>query len=770
MKRRQVVACWLLAGLILLGAGARRFFAQERSSEPSRTALAGRQIGDFTLGDCRGTSWSLGDFPDAKLVVVAFLGTECPLAQQYSSQLVELSEKYKDRGVVFLGINANQQDSLTEIAHHARTHKIEFPVLKDAGNVVADQFAAQRTPEVFVLDQQRVIRYRGAIDDQYTYGIQRPKATREHLAAAIDELLAGKRVSTPVTEVAGCHIGRVLKSRADSEVTYSQQISRILQKHCVECHRPGEIAPFSLTNYEEAVGWAEMIDEVVQQQRMPPWHADPKYGHFINDSRLSDEEKQLIHRWYWAGAPEGNPKELPAPREFADGWRIGKPDQVVYMSDKPFNVPAKGEVKYQFFSVDPGFTEDKWIQAAECRPGNRSVVHHIIVGVLPRELGDAALHGLRSQWLTATAPGARPLVLDDGYAKFVPAGARLVFQMHYTPNGTPQQDRSSVGLIFADPAKVQKLVATQQAATRSFRIPAGDDNHQVQASFRFKDDSLMLALFPHMHLRGKSFRYTAKYPDGKQEILLDVPHYDFNWQNSYEFAQPKRMPAGTLLECVAHYDNSERNLANPDPNQSVSWGDQTWEEMMIGYFDMALADQDLSKLAKANAGESRTAKFLEQARSGTAAIDDELRRLARQALSSSDDMEKFGVELRKRVPQLDRVCWTTVSDRRLHVRQVAQIPALESVGRNGTAIPVLGMGLPKYVEGTTTVVHQDLRDVSGLDFRTMSRALASSMHVPVKTRGESGTINFWSTDAGAFPDEAVQLLKQVAQLMAEEAK
>jgi len=325
---------------------------------------------------------------------------------------------------------------------------------------------------------------------------------------------------------------------------------------------------------------------------MPPWHANPAHGHFRNDARLSDEEKSLIARWVEAGAPEGDPAELPPPRQFVTGWQIGQPDAVIYMRDEPFQVPASGEVRYQYFLVDPGFKEDKWIQAAECRPGNRAVVHHIIVGLVPpgavRPM--RIVEGVESDWLAATAPGAKPLVLADGLAKLIPAGSKLVFQMHYTPNGTPQEDRSAIGLVFADPKTVKRLVGTDKAANPRFSIPPGASNYRVEATKTFQKDTLLLAFFPHMHLRGKAFRYTAKYPDGREEILLDIPHYDFNWQNTYELAEPKRMPKGSKIHCEAWYDNSDANLANPDPTATVRWGDQTWEEMMIGYFAATPAD------------------------------------------------------------------------------------------------------------------------------------------------------------------------------------
>lgn len=753
---------WLLVVLVfpalLLGVVS-TLCAEDRECADEPKSSVGRTIENFTLQDFRGKSVALSDFSDAKVVAVLFVGVECPIVQLYSPRLVALQEKYSGRGVQLIAVNSNQQDSLTELTHYARTHALNFPVLKDPGNGVADQFGATRTPEVFVLDQERRVRYQGRIDDQYTYGVQKPKVDREYLIEAIDALLSDREIAVPHAEAVGCLIGRVLKSQASSDVTYSRQISRILQARCVECHRAGEIAPFALTDYEEVVGWAEMIAEVVREQRMPPWHANPDHGEFINDARLTDQEKDFIYRWVAAGAPEGDPKDLPPPREFVAGWRIGKPDLVISMADKPFTVPAEGEVKYQYFVVDPGFTEDRWIRAAECRPGNRAVVHHIIVAALPPEGRDRAHGELQSEWISATAPGARPLILPAGMAKRVSAGSRLVFQLHYTPNGTAQEDLSSVGLIFADPQTVKQEVATQNATNRRFRIPAGEANHRVEATHVFSKDSLMLAMFPHMHLRGKSFRYTAQYPDGTNEILLDIPRYDFNWQNSYIFPKPKPMPAGTKLHCVAHFDNSEENLANPDATKEVTWGDQTWEEMMIGYFDMVLADQDLSRQEPR---QRRTDAFLEAVHADKASIDDELKSLARHALESDEAFEKFALRLRTLVPQLDRVCVSVVRDDQLVIDYVAQEKTYKRlVGGKGVTVRSAGMALTNYAQGSDPMVHQDLAQVAKPDLRFMRMAFSASMHAPVRIGDHAATLNFWSAEKEAFPVEAVELLTEM---------
>jgi len=557
-----------------------------RGGDVAGSSLLGRKAENFTLNDFYGKSHSLADFKDKKVLVLAFLGTECPLARQYGPRLAELSRKYADKGVQFLGINANRQDAITEIASYARVFHVEFPILKDLNNKVADQLGAARTPEVFLLDQDRVVRYHGRIDNQFGIGYVKKTASETYLQAAVEELLAGKPVTRGETGVVGCFIGRVRPADASSKVTYSNQVARVLNKRCVACHRAGEIAPFAMTKYEEVSGWADAIAEVVRDRRMPPWMADPKYGHFANDRSMPEDEKQILYQWAAAGAPEGDSKELPEIPKFVDGWQLPKdPDVVLYMSKKEYKVPATGVVDYQYFTADPGFKEDKWIKAIEARPSNRAVLHHIIVFAQPKGTRDEG----RRQFLVGYAPGAIPMVLPPGYAKILPAGYELLFQVHYTPNGTAGMDRSKVGIVFADPKEVTHLVRTVEAINTGFEIPAGADNFKVEAtSFPYAFDADLLQLFPHMHFRGKAFNYEVKYPDGKRETLLDVPNYQFAWQLTYELSNTKHLPKGTVIHCVAHFDNSENNPNNPNPKSPVRWGDQTWEEMMIGFYDIAL--------------------------------------------------------------------------------------------------------------------------------------------------------------------------------------
>ena len=511
-----------------------------------------------------------------------------PVGQTVRAAAGRVATQYKDKSVTFLAIDSNVQDSLAELTAYARNSGITFSVVRDAKNKVAAQFGATRTPEVFVLDEARVVRYQGRIDDQYGVGFARKTPGHNELKDAVDALLARRSVAVARTQPVGCLIGRAHEPQPNADVTYANQIARLFNKRCVECHHAGDIAPFSLTRYEDAAAWAEMIAEVVDQGRMPPWHADPKYGHFSDDRRLSDDEKRLIHAWVAAGAPQGDLKELPPTPTFAaSGWHQNRPpDLILPMSDKPYQVKADGVLNYQFFRVDPHFTEDKWIEAAEVLPGNRAVVHHVLVHARGR--GERGGGGAGQGFLAAYVPGLRSDAYPKGMAKRISAGSKLNFQIHYTPNGSKQEDITRIGLWFADPKQVTHEVRTIAAVNLLLVIPAGAENQPVEASTqRLPADAQILAFMPHMHLRGKSFLYEAVYANGKRETLLDVPKYDFNWQTAYRVEQPLKFPKGTKIHAVAHFDNSTDNLNNPNPKRIVFWGDQTYEEMMIGYFDIA---------------------------------------------------------------------------------------------------------------------------------------------------------------------------------------
>jgi hypothetical protein len=383
--------------------------------------------------------------------------------------------------------------------------------------------------------------------------------------------------------------------------TFSRDVAPILYSNCVSCHRPGEIAPMSLLTYKDARPWARAIQKQVSEGIMPPWHADAPAGTFANERRLTFQEKDTIARWEAGGAPEGDPKDMPAPPAFADGWQIGTPDAVFQMTED-YAVPATGTIQYEYFYIPTDFAETRWLQAIEVRPGNRRLVHHVLVyyqappddprgtpPVLqlnleqnrtppPQVFGSHPPQRRPKRLIATYAPGTSPQVLPAGTALRLPPGGVLELQMHYTANGTAGTDRTKVGMIFAKQPPTQEIRASQFVNSR-FTIPAGSADYRVDAEVGFQQDVVLWGLFPHTHVRGKRWNYVLALPDGTMKPLLAVPKYDFNWQTYYMFKEPLELPKGARILSSAWYDNSIANRWNPDPKADVSWGDQTWEEM-----------------------------------------------------------------------------------------------------------------------------------------------------------------------------------------------
>ena len=419
-------------------------------------------------------------------------------------------------------------------------------------------------------------------------------------------------LSTVVVAIAGA-VPAMTHAEGRAEVpTFAEDVAPILYEKCVTCHRPGEIAPMSLMSYSDVRPWSRSIRNQVIAGTMPPWHADPDVGRFSNERRLTPAEKDTLVRWADGGAPEGDPVRLPPVPVFANGWQFGEPDVVIRMSES-FEVPADGEVAYQYFSVPTNLTEDTWVQAIEVRAGDRSVVHHILVyvkdptGARPgrafrdipvderykaivernrkraEEANLVAVNVRASRrgpgvLIGTMAPGTNPMAFESGMALRIPKGAELVFQVHYAASGKAAVDRSMVGLILADGPPTREIRAGQ-FTNPAFELPAGSADERVDTMIEFTEDAEIFALFPHTHVRGKRWEYRLTYPDGRSERVLSVPNYDFDWQTYYVMEEPLVVPKGARLEASAWYDNSAANRSNPDPTMSVRWGEQTWEEM-----------------------------------------------------------------------------------------------------------------------------------------------------------------------------------------------
>ncbi|MFN8006903.1 MAG: thiol-disulfide isomerase [Terriglobia bacterium] len=396
-------------------------------------------------------------------------------------------------------------------------------------------------------------------------------------------------------------------SGSSGSPTFYQDVLPILQKDCQRCHRPGEVAPMSLVTYEQVLPWGKAIRQAVLSKHMPPWFADPRYGKFVNDPSLSAQEIDVLSRWVDTRMKRGDLKGNVPDRPWVEGWNLTEPPELVLKMPKPVAIPAHGEIEYTYEIVPTGFTEDKWVQASEVRPFSRQHVHHAVVYIRPpssrwlrnvpvgqpftasnlvNEQDKRDAHGTDSDMLLVYAPGSLPDQLPEGMAKMIPRGSDLVFQMHYTTNGQKAEDQASVGIVFSKVTPKQRVLMLQLTNSH-FTIPPGVDNFRVEARGTMPNDAILLSFLPHMHLRGKQFEYNIIHPNGEIETLLRV-NYHFHWQLTYRLKDPRFLKAGTTLQAVAWYDNSRKNPHNPDPSSAVTWGDQTYDEMMVGFFDVAV--------------------------------------------------------------------------------------------------------------------------------------------------------------------------------------
>jgi mono/diheme cytochrome c family protein len=527
-----------------------------------RQAGVGRLAPDVSLAGVGGKAVRLSDLR-GRPVVVCVSGRDCPVSRRYGPVLDALGQDYRARGVEFVRVSADDPG---------------VPAL-----------GARSSTEAFVLDAARTLVYRGAVDDQFGLGYSLPKARRPFLRDAIDAVLSGTRPPVEATTAPGCELppAAAAPAAAAADVTWHNRISRIVQRNCLECHREGENGPFVLATYDQVKEHAATIKRVVRRGTMPPWFADPKVGHWSNDRSLSEADRADVLTWIEAGAPVGDERDAPVAPTFVSGWKIGKPD-AVFETPYAFQVPATGAMDYQRVMVQTHLPEDRWVTSVEVRPSSPAVVHHVLVFlVYPPDharLGDQPRYkdGLDG-YFAGLVPGQGHVVYPRGVAKFIPKDAVLVFQIHYTPNGTATEDRPKIGMTFSDGPPEHEL-STRGVFNTRFQIPPGADNFAVTASHLFRFPVRLLAFNPHSHVRGKAYRYEMVYPDGRAETVLDLPRYDFNWQTEYLLREPLDVPAGTRLKVTAWYDNSEKNPANPDPAATVRFGDQTWDEMMIGYF------------------------------------------------------------------------------------------------------------------------------------------------------------------------------------------
>jgi thiol-disulfide isomerase/thioredoxin/mono/diheme cytochrome c family protein len=600
-----LIALWLNGAIFLVASGAAE--VAEVRQGPQRLAPAEHGVGcfvaDCAFKDLAGQEHRLSDFGKKKFLVVAMTSTSCPLSKKYLPTLTKLAETYSPKEVGFLAVNPVSVDDAAEMQAAQKLLGEKALYVADGELQLATALRATTTTDVIVLDADRTIVYHGAIDDQYGFGYSLEAPRRNLLVDALDALLAGLRPAVAATDAPGCVLDVPAAEKAQTDdkstatiATWHNRVARIVQQNCVECHRAGGVAPFALETSEQLIAHGAMIRQVIERGVMPPWFAAPaEPGHvspWSNDRTLGERDKSDLLAWLASEHPLGEATDAAQPRKYPEGWVIGQPD-VVFAFDKPVPVEATGTMPYQTVMIETNLPEDRWVQAIEVRPSARDVVHHVVVSLAGSSDPAANQHNgseERAGFWALYVPGSSTLVYPSGFAKRLPRGTRLRFQMHYTPNGTATEDITQIGMIFAkEPPKHEVRVAG--IINPKLNIPAGAANHEEVAWHGIPSDVQVLAFLPHMHLRGKACRYDLIKKNGETEVLLDVPQYDFNWQLLYRYAEPKSLSQGDRIRFTAWFDNSENNPANPDPKKEVRWGPQTSDEMHLGYVEYIVPNQ-----------------------------------------------------------------------------------------------------------------------------------------------------------------------------------
>jgi len=549
------------------------------ASATATTAMAPTSVDNFMLVDANMEAHELYRLADAKAVVIVSQSNGDAVMRGLAPNLKALKAAYAAKGVEFMMLNSNLKDTREAIQAEADKAGYDTPILMDSYQLVGESLGVTRSAEVFVIDPKSwKVAYRGAL------------AGTGAAKAALDDLTAGR----PVT-VAGAAASKgaaiAFPERGVTKVSYAKDVAPILEAKCVACHQEGGIGPFSMTNYAMVKGFAPMIREVIRTDRMPPYHADPHVGKFSDDKRLSADEVKTIVHWVEEGAPRGEgPDPLGATRHVAAEWPLGKPDLVINVP--AFTIPASGVVDYQRPATMNPLTEGKWVRASTVKPGSRQGVHHLLTGWMAEMPADGK--SSETKWAASLgagyAVGAESSIEPKDAGVYLPAGGAIGFQMHYTPFGKEAVDESKVALYFYDkpPELIMHSVVVMDP---TIEIPANEGRHKEMAYVQFPHDALLYSAFPHAHYRAYSSDLWIQYPDGKQKLLLSLPRYDFNWQRSYTFAQPIKVPAGSKL--IAHYvyDNSKRNPSNPDPSIKVSWGEQSFQEMLFTSLSYRWADE-----------------------------------------------------------------------------------------------------------------------------------------------------------------------------------
>lgn len=600
---------WLIGGVFVAACACAVPGEDKTATGPLKSAV---RFG-FDLTDVDGKVHTLSQNDRREVRVFVFLSTSCPISNSYAQELNRLAQ-LPNPNVTFYGVVSDPFVTRRDVVRHFQEFLTKFPVLFDGSGLLAEALQPTHVPEAFVVDREQRLVYRGAIDNAYlSIGRRRASVEEHYLGEAITAAAKGDDVAVPRTEPVGCHFPKRPADVKSHAVTYTRDIAPLIQTRCQNCHRSGQVAPFALTNYKEAVSHAEMLVEVTQRRIMPPWIPGPATQRkFVGERWLSDRELKLLETWVEAGCPEGDAADLPPAPDFADGWQLGEPDLVVKMQ-QPFTVRADGPDLLQSFVIPIDLPADRLVAAVEFHPGNKRVVHHAVLflddagqarklDAATPEPGYSNFGGpgfLPSGALGGWSVGNTARRLPNDMGRYLKKGSDLVVQVHYHPTGKEETDQSEIGLYFVDKPVAEslkqpaKLVGSIWMANYEMDIPAGTTDYRRSTTYTLPKDVIFVGIVPHMHLLGKAMKVTARRPDQKTEVLIDVPAWNYNWQDEYYYERPFSLPAGTVLTVEAVFDNSDGNPSNPSsPPKRVTWGDETTDEMLFCFFLLTASKTD----------------------------------------------------------------------------------------------------------------------------------------------------------------------------------
>ncbi len=555
------------------------------------SSVQAERIENFVLLDQHGDAHNLHYHRDKSAVVIMIQGNGCPIVRNALTDYKALRDSFADQGVHFMMLNANLQDQRSTILAEAEKFGIDMPILHDETQLIGESLNLVRTAEVLVIDPENwQIVYRGPINDRQVYERQKAEASNHYAADAIANVLANQPVTVASRDTMGCLINFAQRNADHEQISYTDTIAPILQEKCVVCHTEGGLGPWAMSSYEMVRGFAPMMREVIRTKRMPPWHADPHIGVWKNDKSLSIEQTQTLVHWIEAGAPRGEGEDPLKDLAFAQvEWPLGEPDLILDIPE--YTIPASGVVDYKFPRLANPLDQGVWVKAATVIPGNREVVHHILAGSIDATTAQAKRDsGVFDNYLIGYAPGNESNLFPQDTGVYIAPGGEYTFQLHYTPIGREVVDNSRIGLYFHD-KQPGNFYRQSVVIDPTIQIPPNQHRHAEMAYYEFDKPALLHDLVPHSHYRGVASKFELIGPDGSRETVLSVPNYDFNWQRTYTFVEPMRIEPGSRLVHTTWYDNSAANPGNPDPNRTVPWGLQSWDEMLYGAFSYTLVDE-----------------------------------------------------------------------------------------------------------------------------------------------------------------------------------